>query len=110
MFVRNWIKEASWQTEFTEKSFMFTHTVTAQSHPNIAFIKYWGNRDPILCVSANGSILMNLDGLETRTTVTFDASLAQGQLVMNGQPVSEGDRLWTLHPIKILFVDSTKKL
>jgi hypothetical protein len=44
---------------------------TAIAHPNIAFIKYWGNRDEALRLPANGSISMNLAGLETRTTVTI---------------------------------------
>ncbi len=67
-------------------------TATAQSHPNIAFIKYWGNREPVLRIPANGSISMNLDGLETRTTVAFEASLAQDQLTLNDQPASEEAR------------------
>jgi diphosphomevalonate decarboxylase len=67
-------------------------TATALAHPNIAFIKYWGNRDPLLRIPANGSISMNLDGLETRTTVVFDASLAQDRLTLNGQPASEDAR------------------
>ncbi|MCC6498860.1 MAG: diphosphomevalonate decarboxylase, partial [Anaerolineales bacterium] len=50
-------------------------TATAQAHPNIAFIKYWGNRDGALRIPMNGSISMNLDGLTTRTTVSFQPSL-----------------------------------
>ena len=49
-------------------------TSTAQAHPNIAFIKYWGNRDNELRLPVNGSISMNLDGLFTKTTVTFNSS------------------------------------
>jgi diphosphomevalonate decarboxylase len=67
-------------------------TATARAHPNIAFIKYWGNLDATLRIPANGSISMNLEGLETRTTVTFDVSLAQDQLILNGQPASEEAR------------------
>jgi len=58
---------------------------TAYAFPNIAFIKYWGNRDPQLNIPANGSISMNLDGLETRTQVLFDASLRQDEFILNGE-------------------------
>ncbi len=44
--------------------------ISALAHPNIAFIKYWGNRDNDLRLPANGSISMNLAALETRTAVT----------------------------------------
>jgi diphosphomevalonate decarboxylase len=58
---------------------------TALAHPNIAFIKYWGNRDNSLRLPANGSISMNLEGLDTRTTVRFDESLQEGQVKINGK-------------------------
>ncbi len=66
---------------------MITHTVTAQSHPNIAFIKYWGNRDNTLRLPSNGSISMNLDGLFTRTTVSFQPSLPYDELIINGHQI-----------------------
>lgn len=59
---------------------------TAQSHPNIAFIKYWGNRDEALRLPANGSISMNLAGLVTQTSVTFSDEFSSDSLVLNGQP------------------------
>lgn len=65
-----------------------TKTATAIANPNIAFIKYWGNRDHALRIPANGSISMNLDGLETRTTVTFDPSLDTDALMLNRTPVT----------------------
>ncbi len=67
---------------------MKTLFATAQSHPNIAFIKYWGNRDSALRLPVNGSISMNLDGLFTRTTVSFQPSLALDELVINGREVT----------------------
>lgn len=63
-------------------------SATAQAHPNIAFIKYWGNRDDALRLPANGSISMNLAGLFTRTTVIFQPSLPFDELVINGHEVT----------------------
>ena len=63
-------------------------TSTAQSHPNIAFIKYWGNSDNTLRLPMNGSISMNLDGLTTRTTVSFQPSLPFDELIINGHEVT----------------------
>lgn len=67
---------------------MEMHIATATAHPNIAFIKYWGNRNEALRLPANGSISMNLAGLETRTTVRVDADLPADQLTLNGQALS----------------------
>jgi diphosphomevalonate decarboxylase len=65
-------------------------SATAVAHPNIAFIKYWGNRDHALRLPVNGSISMNLAGLETRTTVVFSADLTADTLSINGLPVRAG--------------------
>ncbi|MCJ7715603.1 MAG: diphosphomevalonate decarboxylase [Anaerolineales bacterium] len=59
-------------------------SATAVAHPNIAFIKYWGNKDQDLRIPANGSLSMNLKQLETRTSVSFDPSLVRDQLILNG--------------------------
>jgi diphosphomevalonate decarboxylase len=67
---------------------MSTKTATAQACPNIAFIKYWGNRDNALRLPSNGSISMNLDGLFTRTSVSFQASLPFDELIINGHEVA----------------------
>lgn len=63
-------------------------TATAQANPNIAFIKYWGNRNNTLRLPMNGSISMNLDGLTTRTTVRFQPSLPFDELSINGHEVT----------------------
>ena len=66
---------------------MTTLTATALAHPNIAFIKYWGNRDHALRLPANGSISMNLAEIHTRTQVSFSPELSTDSLALNGQPV-----------------------
>jgi diphosphomevalonate decarboxylase len=63
---------------------MSTSTATAVSHPNIAFIKYWGNRDKSLRLPDNGSISMNLEELTTQTQVTFDPNLPGDIFDLNG--------------------------
>jgi diphosphomevalonate decarboxylase len=59
-------------------------SATAIAHPNIAFIKYWGNRDHALRLPSNPSLSMNLSGLETRTTVTFAERLREDEVVIGG--------------------------
>ena len=63
-------------------------TSTAQANPNLAFIKYWGNRDNVLRIPTNGSISMNLEGLITRTMVSFQPSLPFDELIINGREVT----------------------
>lgn len=67
---------------------MMTYSATALAHPNIAFIKYWGNRDSALRLPTNGSISMNLAGLHSKTSVSFSADLAADSLTLNGSLTS----------------------
>jgi diphosphomevalonate decarboxylase len=53
--------------------------------PNIAFIKYWGNRDDVLRLPMNASMSMNLDGLYAETTVAWDEQRAHDSLTLNGE-------------------------
>jgi diphosphomevalonate decarboxylase len=62
---------------------MSNRTATAFAYSNIALIKYWGDCDPLLRTPANGSISMNLAGLETRTRVTFDPTLPVDRFRLN---------------------------
>jgi diphosphomevalonate decarboxylase len=57
----------------------------AEAAPNIAFIKYWGNRDDTFRIPLNSSISMNLDGLHTETTVQFDPLLQTDVVMINGR-------------------------
>lgn len=69
---------------------MNTHTLhaVAVAHPNIAFIKYWGNRDEHLRLPQNGSISMNLRELITTTQVEFSTSLKQDSFSLNEREIS----------------------
>lgn len=58
-------------------------SAAALAHPNIAFIKYWGNRDQSIHLPQNGSLSMCLDGLYTSTTVHFDPQLTADSLTLD---------------------------
>jgi diphosphomevalonate decarboxylase len=69
---------------------MSTRTATSVACANIAFIKYWGNRDNALRLPSNGSISMNLDGLFTRTTVTFNSAQRDSLLINDHSVTGKG--------------------
>ena len=56
----------------------------ARAHSNIAFIKYWGNRDHNLRLPANPSLSMNLSDLHTTTTVKWEPTTDSDTLEING--------------------------
>ncbi|VVC03026.1 Diphosphomevalonate decarboxylase [Candidatus Burarchaeum australiense] len=65
---------------------------TAIATPNIAFVKYWGNRDEKLILPAGGSISMTLDRqFTTTTTVYFPGSLGADEIKLNGKGVEAGE-------------------
>jgi diphosphomevalonate decarboxylase len=81
-------------------------SVSAQASPNIALIKYWGNRNHELRIPANGSISITLGELLTETRVTLDPSLRQDRLTINGSTASDpalarASQLLTLIRIKV---------
>jgi len=60
-------------------------TASAIALPNIALIKYWGDRDPRLRLPSTGSISMNLAGLYTCTSVSLDPAFQTDALTLNGR-------------------------
>jgi diphosphomevalonate decarboxylase len=64
------------------------HETTAIAHPNIAFIKYWGNRDNDLRLPVSSSISMSLGALETRTSISLNSELNSDELVLDGSSQS----------------------
>ncbi len=65
---------------------------TCVSCSNIAFIKYWGNRDATLRIPLNDSISMNLSNATTTTTVEFDANLNKDHVIVGGTEANEATR------------------
>lgn len=64
----------------------------ALAHPNLALVKYWGNRDDRLRLPANGSLSFNLAGLHTITDVEWVDGGGTDQLILNGE-VQNGEKL-----------------
>ena len=65
-----------------------TGKATAVAHPNIAFVKYWGNTDPALNLPTNPSVSMNLDSLHTATTTAFLAGPEDDEVIIDDSPTS----------------------
>lgn len=65
---------------------------TAIAHPNIAFVKYWGDADPERHLPANPSISMNMGGLSTVTTVAFLSGPETDEVIINDAPASDAAR------------------
>jgi diphosphomevalonate decarboxylase len=84
---------------------MVMNKFTAISHPNIALIKYWGNRDYALRIPANGSISMNLASLETHTTFEVSPAFQSDSLKVNGN-IESGSTMERLHS----FLDLLRKI
>jgi len=65
---------------------------TAVAHANIALAKYWGKADEVRNLPAVPSLSLTLDALRTRTSVEFDAALAEDEVVLDGRPTREGEK------------------
>ncbi len=71
---------------------MQNRKATCVSCSNIAFVKYWGNRDGARRIPLNDSVSMNLDHATTTTTVEFDPQLSDDQVDLNGVAANENAR------------------
>lgn len=60
----------------------------ARAHTNIALIKYWGKAVEALIIPMNNSLSVTLDRFYTETRVTFDETLTEDQLILNGEAVN----------------------
>ena len=65
----------------------------AVAHPNVALSKYWGKREGGGKIPAVPSLSVTLAGLETRTHVRFDASIAEDRFVLDGVDADASSRV-----------------
>ena len=72
---------------------------TAKSPANIAFIKYWGKKNPRFNIPYNDSISMNLSNCITTTTVEFNPRFRSDKVIIDGRGV-QGEKM--LRVIKII--------
>jgi diphosphomevalonate decarboxylase len=75
---------------------------TARAHPNIALVKYWGNRDESLRLPANGSISLSLDSLSVVCRVEFRAELDEDLVTINGQGADPSARERTTRHVDLI--------
>ena len=59
--------------------------VTAQAHPNLALVKYWGKLDEELNLPASSSISVNLSGATTTTAVVFAPDVEADRVMIGGR-------------------------
>ncbi len=64
------------------------HQATALAHSNIALAKYWGKASVAENLPAVPSLSLTLEGLNSRTTVAFDAALPEDQVALDGLQLS----------------------
>jgi len=63
--------------------------VSVESHPNIALVKYWGQRDSDLYLPYNSSISITLNSkLWTRTSIYTSKELKKDEAYLNGKKLS----------------------
>jgi diphosphomevalonate decarboxylase len=62
------------------------------AHANIALAKYWGKADEAKNLPAVPSLSLTLDALKTRTSVEFDASLADDEVKLDGRLARDKER------------------
>lgn len=81
---------------------MPAYKATAIAYSNIALIKYWGNRDNALRLPVNGSLSMNLGGLETHTTVEFIPSWSDDEVIIGDTLQTGAARDRVIHQLELI--------
>ncbi len=63
-----------------------------EAAPNIALVKYWGQRDEANALPYNSSLSVTLARFRTRTVVAFDPCLPTDRVTLNGRPALAAPR------------------
>lgn len=75
---------------------------TAKSPANIAFIKYWGKKNPRLNIPFNDSLSMNLSGCITTTTVEFNPRFRSDKVYLNGKEIKDEKKFRVLRIVDLV--------
>lgn len=81
---------------------------TAQAHPNIALVKYWGKRDEALILPHQSSLSITLAPLEVTTTVRFGTS-AGDEVELNGNVALGQERTRVLELVTAVRSEAAKQ-
>ncbi len=65
---------------------------TANAHPNIALVKYWGKRNEKLILPHQSSLSVTLGPLSVTTTVEFTGRKGADEMEINGKVATGGER------------------
>lgn len=79
-----------------------SQTAVAVAHSNIALAKYWGKADLELNLPAVPSLSMTLDKMSTQTSVTFDPTLADDTLEVNGRMATDSERRRVVNALNLV--------
>ena len=83
---------------------------TAIANSNIALVKYWGKRDTKLILPYNSSVSMTLDSLNTKTTVEFNDSFLEYEVIINDKIVENEEYQRVSNHLNLLQARTKDKL
>lgn len=75
---------------------------TAVSPANIAFIKFWGKKNPKLNIPFNDSISMNLGSCLTTTTVELNPRFRGDKVILNGKEEKDEKKLRVINIVDLV--------
>ncbi len=84
--------------------------VTARSNVNVALVKYWGKRDPVLNLPATGSISLTLAGLSVEAQVGFGGGdVASDEVTIDGEPARGHERARLVQFLDVLRAEAGRR-